>query len=169
MFYEVRPELIELGAEIPEFKSDRVYVGIITLAELKQEYEKFGFSPATIESCEKISHTIQNSISVYDTYSFGLLHIINSKDIYKRPDRIAFYITDRMFLVVDIFDEDRSTISALELVISHAKQGKETLEKIIYGFICRLILDENIEIEHLETAISQMEKRVFVDEYTNAA
>ncbi|HCL03777.1 MAG TPA: magnesium transporter [Lachnoclostridium phytofermentans] len=166
MFYEISNTVKPVGYR--EIKnSESIYVGIITLKELEEIYEFFDFSESTLTTCRSENKNMQNTIAVYDDYSFGIINVIDSKDIHKSPDKVAFYIMSNLFLIVDIFDEDKSTISALDMVLARTKQNKVTLEKIIYNFLSRLIFEENIEIENLELKISKLEKQVFSNEIKN--
>lgn len=171
MLYEINSDVTELSKE--EFilraaqQKDNLYAGVLTLQELKLAYADFGFADSTISVCESQDHHMINALEVYDSYSFGILNVIDSSDVHKKADRVGFYVKKNLFLVIDIFDEDKSTVNALDMVVTRMKQGNTTLEKIIYGFLSRLIFQENIEIEKLELTISQMEKRVFSNDTKN--
>ena len=165
MFFQIAPEVKEI--EYQDMKKEAVNVGIITLADLKAMYREIEVSEATIAACESTSRNIQNTISVYDEYSFGIIHVIDSHDVTSRPDKVAFYIKKNLFLVVDIYDADRSTLSALTSMINRTKQNSMTLERLIYGFFSRLICEDNIAVEEMERTISHLEKKVLTKRIHN--
>ncbi|MBE5961864.1 MAG: hypothetical protein E7256_10890 [Lachnospiraceae bacterium] len=165
MFFQIAPEVKEI--EYHDMKKEAVNVGIITLNDLKEMYQELRVSEATVMSCESTSRNIQNTISVYDEYSFGIIHVIDSHDITAKPDKVAFYIKKNLFLVVDIYDADKSTLSALTSMVNRTKQNSMTLERLIYGFFSRLICDDNIAMEEMERTISQLEKKVLTNRIHN--
>lgn len=158
MFYELIPELQEITYE--QLSRDNINIGMITVNELEDSYQELEFSEQTVDACHSTSKNMQNTLMVYDEYTFGILNIIDPKDILKKPDKVAFYIKKYLFLIVDIYDEDKSTMEALTNVLKIQSGKKTTLEKIIYGFFSKLICEDTMELENLEKRIGQMEKRV---------
>ncbi len=158
MFYELIPDLKELTYE--QLSRDNINIGMITVNELEDSYQELEFSEQTVDACHSTSKNMQNTLMVYDDYTFGILNIIDPKDILKKPDKVAFYIKKYLFLIVDIYDEDKSTMEALTNVLKIQSGKKTTLEKIIYGFFSKLICEDTMELENLEKRIGQMEKRV---------
>lgn len=158
LFYNLSEGNIEV--EYKNLSPDAVNVGLVRLEELENIYQSWGFSEATIHACHRESKTLQNTLSVYDDYSFGIIHVLDTKDVFKKPDRMAFYIKKNLFLAVDLFDEDKSTISALIASMEHLKAGKCTMERLISGFLSNLICEDNIMVENMETSISKLEKKV---------
>ncbi len=162
MFYELVPNLQELTYE--QLSRDNINIGMITVKELEASYQNLEFSEQTVDACHSTSKNIQNTLMVYDDYTFGILNIIDPKDISKKPDKIAFYIKKSLFLIVDIHDEDKSTMEALTNVLKIQSGKKTTLEKVVHGFFSKLICEDTLDLENLEKRIGQMEKRVLNNE-----
>ena len=68
-------------------------------------------------------------------------------------------IKKNLFVVVDIFDEDKSTSKALLEVLDRATLSDLTLERIIYYFFNHLIIDNNILLEDLEIKLEGVRKK----------
>lgn len=163
MFYELIPDLKELTYE--QLSRDNINVGMITIEELKECYQELEFSEQTVDACHSTSKNMQNTLMVYDDYTFGILNVIDLKDIAKKPDKVAFYIKEYLFLIVDIYDEDKSTMEALTNVLKIQNGKKTTLEKVIYGFFSKLICEDTMELENVEKHIGRMEKRVLNNDF----
>ncbi len=157
MFYKVSETVEEIKYDY--FDDENLYIGILSFGQLIAKKEELQIPEATITYCQTNHRNQQNIISVYDHLTFGLIDVIDRKDIRNREDKFALYIRNNLFLVVTVYDEDHSIQDALLAVLSHQKQAV-TLEKIIYSFLNRLIFDENMLIENTETEISQLEKQV---------
>ncbi len=157
MFYKVSDTVEEIIYDY--FDDENLYIGMLTLEQLIAKKEELQIPEATIATCQTLHHNQQNIISVYDHLTFGLIDVIDRKDVRNREDKFALYIRNNLFLVVTVYDEDHSIQDALFAVLAHQKQAV-TLEKIIYSFLNRLIFDENMLIEDTEIEISQLEKQV---------
>lgn len=161
LFYNLSDGVMEVLYE--NLSQDKVNVGLVSLKELEEIHDSWGFSETTVTACKSESKNLQNTISVYDDYSFGILHVLDVKDIFKRPDRMAFYIKKNLFLAVDLLDEDKSTIGALLSSMERLKTGKCTMERLIAGFFSNLLCKDNMILEDLENTISYLEKSVTLD------
>ena len=73
MFYQYSDELTTI--EPQDRDPNLVCAAYITLAELDAHYEKFGFSPSTVQQCKEENRYFRSNIEVYDDYSFGTLKI----------------------------------------------------------------------------------------------
>lgn len=162
MFYKIGDGVKEVTFDA--ICRENLTVGMITLAELDTFMPLFGFSEATKKACLSTNLHIQNSLSVYDEYSFGIINIIDNHHSVHERDKIAFYIRKNLFLIVDIYDADNSTTNALKTVLERATKNQLTLEKIIYYFLNHLIDDDNITLEGLELRIEELEKKALTGE-----
>lgn len=76
MFYQYSDELTTI--EPQDRDPNLVCAAYITLAELDTHYEKFGFSPSTVQQCKEENRYFRSNIEVYDDYSFGTLKITDA-------------------------------------------------------------------------------------------
>lgn len=160
VFYEIgREKRKEIAPH--ELGGDAVQIGIVTIDEMETLCEHLGFSDMTLDACRSGNDNLQNSLSVYDDYSFGILDLIQGDDILGPRDKIGFFIKRNLFLIVDIEDRDRSTINALEQAIERMTHRRiVTLEKVIYVFLSRLIGADSALLERIERQIAELEGRV---------
>jgi magnesium transporter len=144
-----------------ELGGDEVQIGIVTTDEMETLCEHLGFSDMTLDACRGGSDGLQNSLSVYDDYSFGILDIIQGDDVLGARDKIGFFIKRNLFLIVDIEDRDRSTVGALEQAVERMTHRKVvTLERVIYVFLSRLVGADSALLERIERQIAELEGKV---------
>lgn len=159
MFYKVTDKICEVP--LKELDQNAIGIGILSMEEFRDLWADFGFSDSTLESCENPSRSLQNTVQVYDDYTFGLLQVIQDSDILGERDRIAFFIKKNLFLIVDIRDVDQSTIGALTAALEHpAFVRRPTLEKVVYAFLSRLISGDIATLERLESSVEELDRRV---------
>lgn len=158
MIYEVDKTINKI--ELEQVNPDKITVGYLTIDQLKKVYGQFGFADMTITECCAESANFRSSIDIYDAYSFGILNIIDTQDIYGARDKIGFYIKKNLFFVIDILDEDNSTKEIYQFAIHRFKPENTTLEKIIYGFFERLLYNDNKALENMEFEIGELEEDI---------
>ncbi len=160
VFYEIGREMRKEIAP-HELGGDEVQIGIVTTDEMETLCEHLGFSDMTLDACRGGSDGLQNSLSVYDDYSFGILDIIQGDDVLGARDKIGFFIKRNLFLIVDIEDRDRSTVGALEQAVERMTHRKVvTLERVIYVFLSRLVGADSALLERIERQIAELEGKV---------
>lgn len=158
MFFQIKEPLTEIKTNAVNL--DILTLGIVTLDELEQSYKTFGFSPATVEECKHCTKHIHGAIDVYEDYHFGVISGLDTKYLMKMQDRFGIYIKHNLFLIVIIEDQDDSIRNKLLETVHHINLTKVTLEKLIYGFLERLINQDFIILEKLESKISEHEDKI---------
>lgn len=95
MIYEYSDKM----KKIPLSEIDPAYitVGLITIEELTQNNQLFGFSETATAECRNKSFGFRGSIDNFENYSFGMLHIIDIGNIFGERDRIGFFIKKNFF------------------------------------------------------------------------
>lgn len=158
MFYQLENNILPI--KVDSIHPNKITVGIISLEELEKNYTQFSFSDSTVMECKEDSQQIHSNIDVYEDYSFGIINGINPQNILKVQDRIGIYIKRNLFLIVIIEDEDDSTNLKLQEALDRLNMSKVTLERVIYGFFERLIIDNHGILEHIEREITEFEDRI---------
>jgi magnesium transporter len=110
--------------------------------------------------CQNKDYSFRGSIDNYEDYCFGILNIIDIKDVLGERDRIGFYIKNNFFLLIDITDKDSSTAAIFDYVIQQIKSPKITVEKLIYTFFDRLLYRDFKSIEKMEFDIAALEEQL---------
>lgn len=155
MFYSVcNSKLVEIS--LNDIQPNNITIGYLTMDELKKCHKQLGITDYVLTEGFADQTHFCNSIDVYDDFSFGYINIINVMDLREERDRIAFYITKSLFILIEIVDKDGSTKEMFENSIHRFTQNL-TIEKIIYGILERLIEGGNKTLELTEAKIVKME------------
>lgn len=158
MLYQITKEIKPITFD--KIDLTKMTIGIITLEELKKFHADFGFADSTITECENEVRSIRNAVDVYPKYSFGLLNIVDVNDILGDRDKIGFYIMKNLFLIIDIKDDDKSTMSVFEYAINRFVIPKITLERLIFSMFEMLLACDNTALEKIELKIIAMEEEL---------
>ncbi len=158
MLYEFNNGLNYIN--IRDMKKEHLTVGLITLKELKENNDLFGFSSSTIKDCEEENQKYRNTIDIYDLYSFGIMTVINAADDLTIKDRIGFYIKKNLFLLVEIIDDDKSVQNILKFAVERYHHSAMTLEKVIFSVFESLINNDRKVLEHIEYHIDELEDMI---------
>ncbi len=162
MIFQIQENILE-NVDIENVKEGLVATGYIGFEEFEKSYESFGFSESNYNECKIHSTNFRNSIEIYDDYTFGLVNLLNLRDVFGPRDKFAFFIKKNLFLLVNIEDADSSTKKIFETSINRFKPENITLEKIIYGFFDGLMYDDNKIMENIEINISNLEDKIQED------
>ncbi len=161
MFFQYDDELTTV--ERKDINPSLVTAGYITLDELENIYEEFGFAASTIQQCHEENRYFRSNIEVYDDYSFGTLKITEANNMKAPCDCMAFYVKKNLLVLVDISDSDCSTRNRFLDALNRFSVQGITLEKIIYAFLESLIFGDNKALEDAEFEINRMEECVLRD------
>lgn len=166
MFYAVQKSTEE-EISYEKISGEEITAGFISFEELRDCYDELGFSETTVKDCRMEPKNFRSSIDIYDDYCFGLLSIINSKDIYGDRDRIGFYIKKNLFLLVKITDENNSMEEIFQYAINRFKPENLTFEKLVYGFFERLLYGDNKTLENIGAHITSLEEEMVIGKMNN--
>jgi magnesium transporter len=158
MFFQIQNDICPIS--LPDFNKDVLTLGIITLEELEDCYEDFGFSLTTVMECKNDTHRLHGEIEVYEDYHFGIITGIETKHFIRLQDRIGIYIKHNLFLIVIIEDQDDSMKVDLFESLKRVNLSKVSLERLVYGFLERLIYDNYSSLEKIEEEISAHEDKI---------
>jgi magnesium transporter len=158
MYYQIQDEITKIKRQ--DINPELLTVGIITMEELEQCYQEFGFSHLTVAVCKKDEHHAHGNLNPYHNYLFGIILSINPGQIIKVQDRIGLYIKRNLLLIVIIEDKDNSTKKKLGELLKNMNLQKMTLERLIFGFMEQLIAEDYIMLENIEDEISFHEDRI---------
>ncbi len=158
MFFQIQNEIHPIT--LMEYDKDILTFGIISLEELEECYEDFGFARITVMECKNDTHQIHGEIEVYEDYHFGIITGIETRHFIRLQDRIGIYIKQNLFLIVVIEDQDDSMRVELFESLKHINLSRVTLERLVYGFLERLIYNNYATLETLEEEISSHEDKI---------
>ncbi|MDF2537178.1 MAG: Mg2 transporter protein CorA family protein [Herbinix sp.] len=158
MYFQIFKGISQISLE--DLDPEILTVGIISLEELEQSYNLLGFSDITVNDCKNLDNHNHGNLEPYNDYLFGIIYGINATQIIKVQDRIGIYIKRNLLLIVIIEDGDDSTSIKLFELLEHLNVSKINQERLIYGFLERLISDDYTTLEKIETEISEHEDKI---------
>lgn len=165
MYYRIQEEITEIQPK--EIDPDSLTVGIITLEDLEECYNQFGFSYITVEECKNGEHNLHGTLNTYYDYLFGVLIALNPGQIVKVQDRIGLYIKKNLLLIVMIEDKDNSTKIKLLNLLTDLNLAKMSQERMIFGFMERFINEDYILLADIEDDISEHEDKIITRNLDN--
>ena len=158
MYFSLKPELREIAPE--EAAVNELAVGYIEKEELAEAIRLFGFADTSAEDCLNERDNYRNAIEVYDDYTFGMVNIVNVRNVYEVSDRLAFFFRRNLLLVVSLRDEDGSTRRTCLDALKRYKPTAVTMEKVIFSVLESTIQKDSAELELTERHINALEELV---------
>ncbi len=158
MYYQIWDEIAKVKPK--DINPDCLTIGMITLEELEESYNQFGFSVMTVEECKNSSPHLHGTLNSYYDYLFGVIVAINPGQFIKVQDRIGLYIKKNLMIFVIIEDKDESTRLKLLDLLDHLNLNKLSQERLIFNFLERFIDEDNNLLSDIETDISEHEDKI---------
>ena len=146
--------------EIPASALDKnlLTAGFVSVDELEEVYAALGFAESTVNSCRSANSFFRSGVEVYDDYTFTELRIIDTDG--KQDDCVAVYISDNIFIVVDVEDRDGSTKSKFLQSTERYPVENITLEKLVYAFFDNLVSNDIRVLEKLGIELTELEEQL---------
>lgn len=158
MFYQIQDKLCPIS--LKAYDPSVLTLGIINLKELTECYRIFGFAQTTVLECQDVTRRLHGATGIYDEYHFGIIRAIDTRYFIHLEDRIGIYIKENLFLIVIIEDQDNSIQKDLFESLDQISFTKISLERLIYGFLDRLLLNNYSILEEIEDSISSYEDSI---------
>lgn len=138
-------------------QNDHMYIAMMTLDELKECYQKLHITKRSIMRCEETSSLNQNIIIPHTDYYYGLINLINARDVFVKKDSLAFFIFKNLFLVVMIDDEDEHIKEVFRSSSDYVLERGVSITRLVYYFLSELISKDYQYIEELQVEIEELE------------
>lgn len=142
---------------IEDIQEQHRYIAMMDLEGLKSCYQKLGIEKASIQRLEDPSLFHQNMIIPAYHYYFGLIHLINARDIFVKKDSLALFIFKNLFLVVVIDDEDHHINQVFQSSSDYVLQKDASITRLVYYFLSDLLASDYQYIEELQDEIEELE------------
>lgn len=157
MIYQVDHQKIKV--DIHDMNDEHMYLGMMSLDELKECYQLFHITKRSLRRCEETSTMNQNIIIPHKEYYYGLINLINARDVFIKKDAIAFFIFKNLFLVVIIDDEDQHVQDVFNRSSDYVIERGVSITRLVYYFLSELIAKDYQYIEELQDEIEDLELR----------
>lgn len=155
MFYEINDVLTQI--ELKDINKDKFTVGCVTSEELASCGSDLGFDEETINASQKANPMFRTGVDVHEEYTFAEVRIVNRDG---HEDFISIYVKKNFLLIVDILDEDNSTINAFMKALRRYPCNKISEERLIYSFMESLLFDGNMISEEIRNTLTEMEETI---------
>ena len=165
--------IIEFAEEIREIDFDKINydnktVAYISASEFTKFYMNFGLNAEAFENFKSDDNYFRSKIEAYDSYSFGTLKIIEAQVNNKSENRIAFYITENITVIIGIADAEHTVYKIFQDAVNRFSTTEFSTEKFFSAFIDSMINCDNKRLEETEFRINNMEDRILNEkEYKN--
>lgn len=155
MIYQVDHHKVQVN--IQDIQENHRYIGMMNLDELKSCYQQLCIEQTSIERLEDPSLFHQNMIIPAYHYYYGLIHLINARDIFVKKDTLALFIFKHLFLVVVIDDEDQHIREVFQSSTDDVLQRDVSITRLVYYFLSDLLAADYRYLEELQNEIEELE------------
>lgn len=155
MFYEINNDIQEI--ELGNIDDEKLTVGYLSSEELMQYGKELGFDEETINASQKVNRLFRTGVDVHENYTFAEIRIVNRDG---HEDFVSIYVKRNLLIIVDILDEDQSTINTFMKTIKRYPSNKVNAERLIYCFIESLLSDGNMIAERIRDTLTEMEESI---------
>lgn len=138
-------------------KGNRYWL-LLTPEELVNANGFFNFNSRTIDEC--LSNNQVPRLEVYESFSFGVINIINKEKDFILASELNFYLTSNYL----IFVTKDSSSDMIKAVKDEIDGNSIDLERILYIFLDRLTASDNEILKDIEEDISDIEELVIKGE-----
>lgn len=155
MIYQVDSKKIEVS--INEINNNHMYIGMMSYNKLKECYQELGISKRALMCCDETSTLSENTIIPHNEYYYGLIHLINARDVFVKKDALSFFIFKNFFLVVVLDDEDGHITEVFKSSSDYVLERGVSITRLVYYFLSELISKDSQYIEELQEEIEELE------------
>lgn len=164
MFYEYNDELIAIDAE--SISQNFLSTGYVQLRELNSLYDDIGVPYRFVMMCHN-SHKYY-SVEVGEDCVYGVMNIINPAVASSDNDRIGFFASRNMVIVVELFDEDCSVRDRFLSAVHRYDPTDIDAQKLCFAIFDSLLDGDNDFMQDMEEYVDSLEQRVLNNNEENS-
>lgn len=145
--------------QVKVIDGDKKNIALLSLEELKRDYEKLGVKQECITWCEDEIKRFSNRFEVYEDFSFSSMEFINLSQSKKNDNRVVFIIKKNIFIAIILEDANRFVESILKEALK-IEANNLTLDRYISLVFNRMIDGTEDLIDKYEDKILALEDKV---------
>lgn len=145
--------------QVKVIDGDKKNIALLSLEELKRDYEKLGVRQECITWCEDEIKRFSNRFEVYEDFSFSSMEFINLSQSKKNDNRVVFIIKKNIFIAIILEDTNRFVESILKEALK-IEANNLTLDRYISLVFNRMIDGTEDLIDKYEDKILALEDKV---------
>lgn len=162
MIYQVDHQKQEVSLNC--MSKDHMYVGMMNFDEFQKSYQILGISSQFVKRMKNYNILTQNEIILSQKYYYGIINLINAKNIFAKKDTFAFFIFDNLFLVIVLDDEDLHIENVFQSSSNYVLEHGVSITRFVYYFFIELITRDYQYIQNLQDEIEELETHDSKDE-----
>ena len=145
--------------QVKVIDGDKKNIALLSLEELKRDYEKLGVKQECITWCEDEIKRFSNRFEVYEDFSFSSMEFINLSQSKKNDNRVVFIIKKNIFIAIILEDTNKFVESILKEALK-IEANNLTLDRYISLVFNRMIDGTEDLIDKYEDKILALEDKV---------
>lgn len=166
MIFEFTDKINEI--DFNRIDPQRYTVAYISSSEFEKYHKNFGTALDSLTDFTLKDNYFRSNIEVHENYSLGTLKISEPDIKNKTENRIAFYISKKIIIIIGIVDTDRTVRKRFLEAVNRFSPSDFRTEKFIFAFIDSLIRCDSKGLEEIEIQINNIEDRILEEkEYKN--
>lgn len=158
MYYQINNKTAE-KINLDSYDSHLPVIGYLDEQEFYADADILGLGKNALEEYAETCKHFHTGITVYDEFSYVTIAVKTLEHSGNENDRICLVIRKNLFLVINVHDQNESTMNALEGTL-HRFERNATIEKMIFGTLDALLSPEHLSLEVYEKRIMKMEAGV---------
>jgi magnesium transporter len=154
----------EVGFKELKSEKEAKFWVIATPEEISQHNDFFRFYESTLEECN--NQRQHPRLEIYDSFSFGVLNMIEQINTWFTARELNFYLTESCLIFV--VRERNEIIENIKAELEKNSKSSSTYtinaSKILYMLLDKLTSKDNVNLKNIEYNIAKLEEQVIQDQ-----
>lgn len=155
---------INKSIDLSSFEQDDLTVAYLSKEEMKTFLNYYKIDPQLNLSLTDPDPLLSNTVTSNTNYTFAIIDILNFHSDSREKDRIGLYIDKKRLFIIDIQDNDQSTLNAITKSLEDTTSENMDFGKILYRFFYLLIQPHNHIYGKLQRKIENLDDTILKNE-----
>lgn len=159
MFYQKKAGQLERADEIRRWDPAAETAGCLSLEEFEENFDALGFPGECLAVCRLPDSRFHSSLEVYDSYSYGIVHLLDVRHVRNPRKRAALFFRRNLFLVVNL-DREPGVSQAAFSRLAETIGKRFSIERMVGGVLMHLMQGSTEVLASCEEQILDLEKKI---------
>lgn len=155
---------INKSIDLSSFEQDDLTVAYLSKEEMKTFLNYYKIDPQLNLSLTDPDPLLSNTVTSNTNYTFAIIDTLNFHSDSREKDRIGLYIDKKRLFIIDIQDNDQSTLNAITKSLEDTTSENMDFGKILYRFFYLLIQPHNHIYGKLQRKIEDLDDTILKNE-----
>lgn len=157
---------INKSIDLSSFEQDDLTVAYLSKEEMKTFLNYYKIDPQLNLSLSLTDPDplLSNTVTSNTNYTFAIIDTLNFHSDSREKDRIGLYIDKKRLFIIDIQDNDQSTLNAITKSLEDTTSENMDFGKILYRFFYLLIQPHNHIYGKLQRKIENLDDTILKNE-----